>query len=333
MSALDQPILIANSGYHVGHLRSIQAAEDQGFFKEEGLSEYDYERSGLIPGPLEREGLALVLKERGVDIATAVNIQSAIIQRARGNDVYVVGGWRYANTTSNLFGAKGMTGLEELRGRKIGVRERGGMQHRFMASSLRRAGLDPQTDVEWVQDPVFAYSNTSEHLEFLRSGKVDAMIAAGPYAQQLTEEGFPLLIDGSKVHEEEGSRPPGRVIVATGQTIEKRGEELGAFLRGNIRAFHFLSDPANFPYVWDMESRLRRESHNEEERVLRIVTQPERGAGVMPLDGQISRPALASVIADMVEFGELEKPIDVDDVLRDEPAVDGLKQLKSRKVI
>ena len=333
MSAVDQPILIANSGYHVGHLRSIQAAEDQGFFQEEGFSDYHNERSGLIPGPLEREGLALVMKERGVDIATAVNIQSAIVQRTRGADVYVVGGWRYGNTTSNLFGAKGMTGLEQLRGRKIGLRERGGMAHRFMATNLRRAGLDPQKDVEWVQDAVFAYSNTAEHLEFLRSGRVDALIAAGPHAEQLTKEGFPLLIDGSKAQQDAASRPPGRVIVATSRTIEERGEELGAFLRGNIRAFNFLNDPANFPYVWEMETRLRQESHNEDERVLRIVTRPERGAGVMPLDGQISHPALASVIADMVEFGEIDKPVDVDDLLRDEQAVDGLKQLKSRKLI
>ena len=35
----------------------------------------------------------------------------------------------------------------------------------------------------------------------------------------------------------------------------------------------------------------------------------------------------------MGEFGELEKAIDVDDVLRDELAVDGLKQLKSRNLI
>ena len=159
------------------------------------------------------------------------------------------------------------------------------------------------------------------------------MIASGPHAEQLIKEGFPLLIDGSKVQQDAGSRPPGRVIVATSQTIEKRGEELGAFLRGNIRAFNFLNDPANFPYMWEMETRLRQESHNEDERVLRIVTRPERGAGVMPLDGQVSHPALASVIADMVEFGEIERPIEVDDVLRDERVADALKQLKSRKLI
>lgn len=333
MSALDQPILIANSGYHVGHLRSIQAAKDQGFFREEGLSEYKLETSGLIPGPLEREGLALVMKEHGVDIATAVNIQSAIIQRARGNDVYVVGGWRYASTRSNLFGAKGMNSLKELRGHKIGIRERGGLQDRFMSVCLLRAGVDPQTEVEWVQDPVFAYSNTSEHLDFLRSGKVDAMIASGSYAEQLQREGFPLLVDGSKVHEEEGTRPPGRVIVATSQTIEKRGMELGAFLRANIRAFHFISGKANFHYCWGMETRLRRATHNEHERGLRIVTDPSRVAGHMPLDGQISRPGLASIIKDMVECGEIGKSLEVDDVLRDGLAVDALKQLKSRDLI
>jgi hypothetical protein len=37
MSALNQALLIANVNYHVGHWVAIYAAEDQGFFKEEGL--------------------------------------------------------------------------------------------------------------------------------------------------------------------------------------------------------------------------------------------------------------------------------------------------------
>jgi hypothetical protein len=35
MSTLDQPILIANSNYHVGHQVAIFVAEKQGFFREE----------------------------------------------------------------------------------------------------------------------------------------------------------------------------------------------------------------------------------------------------------------------------------------------------------
>ena len=52
MSTLDQPILIANVNYHVGHWVAIYVAEEQGFFKQEGLTRYEYERGGLLPGPI-----------------------------------------------------------------------------------------------------------------------------------------------------------------------------------------------------------------------------------------------------------------------------------------
>ena len=94
MSGLDQPIVIANSSYHTGHERSFLAAEEQGFLKEEGLDRYVYLRGGLIPAQWEPEGLGRAMWERGVDISPSVNVWSAIKQRARGEDVYIVGGWR-----------------------------------------------------------------------------------------------------------------------------------------------------------------------------------------------------------------------------------------------
>ena len=102
MSVLDQPLLIANVNYHVGHWVAIYVAEEQGFFKEEGLTRYDYERAGLLPGPWEREGLGLAIKEHGVGIATAVDTESAITQRVQGADVYIVGGWRYTRCEKHL---------------------------------------------------------------------------------------------------------------------------------------------------------------------------------------------------------------------------------------
>jgi hypothetical protein len=94
MSTLDQPLLIANSNYRVGHQIAGFVAEEQGFFRQEKLNEYHYEAGGLIPGPLERDGLSMAIKNRGVDIATAVDVEAAICQRAQGADFYIVGGWR-----------------------------------------------------------------------------------------------------------------------------------------------------------------------------------------------------------------------------------------------
>jgi len=78
MSTVDQPLLIANSNYHVGQQVAIYVAEEQGFFQEEGFASYDYDGRGLIPGSLEREGIAMAMKEHGVDIVTAVDIECAI---------------------------------------------------------------------------------------------------------------------------------------------------------------------------------------------------------------------------------------------------------------
>ena len=327
-------MLIANSGYHVGHLRSTQVAEEKGFFRDEGLTEYVFQSGGLIPGPLESEGLALVMKERGVDIATAVNVQSAIVQRARGADIYVVGGWRGERAGSCLFGTKGIGSLRELRGGKIGgLRETGGITYRFIAAELRKAGVDPEWEVEWVENQAFAYGGMpSEHLDWLRSGKVDAIITSGAHAKELAEEGYPLLVE-KQIGQDDGARRPTRVIVATSKTIESRPDELAAFLRGNIRGFWFLSDPGNYSFVLDMEQRLRRATHNEGERGNQYFARPDGTIGSAQLDGQVPHAGLRSVIAEMVESGELDAPLAVEDVLRDELVRSGYEQLRLRGVV
>jgi len=144
MSVLDQPLLIANVNYHVGHWVAIYVAEEQGFFKEEGLTRYEYERAGLLPGPWEREGLGLAIKEHGVDIATAVDTESAITQRVQGADLYIVGGWRYTPFLK-WYGSKHITHISKLRGGKIGVRESsadgGGLVEFFIEEALKQAGV------------------------------------------------------------------------------------------------------------------------------------------------------------------------------------------------
>src|SRR5207245_1866419 len=85
------------------------------------FSQDGHQRAGLRPGPWEREGLGLAIKEHGVDIATAVDTESAITQRVQGADLYIVGGWRYTPFLK-WYGSKHITHISKLRGGKIGVR-------------------------------------------------------------------------------------------------------------------------------------------------------------------------------------------------------------------
>jgi len=327
MSTVDQPFLIANSNYHVGQQVAIYVAEEQGFFQEEGFTSYDYDGRGLIAGPLERDGLALVIDEHGVDVATAVNVGTALFQRLQGVDLKVVGGWRYA-PDYKFYAVKHITAIEQLRGCRIGLRETGGLGQIFIANALRRAGLDPDADVKWVFDPIFSYGNDPAHLDMLRSGKIDAMMSFPPYSQQLEQEGFPILAD-PKV-EFPGGRPE-KVTVATSRTIEQRGEELRAYFRGIIRAFWFMRDVANFEYLRTLEARLRTSSHNDDERRLSIVTSLEKVEGwALPINGGVSREALERVIREMVETGVLDRSIPVEEVLHDGPVSDAYREVSGR---
>ncbi len=332
MSGLDQSLLIATTGYHVGHQRSIRVAEEQGFFQEEGFTDYIYDYRGLIPGPLEREGLALAMKEHGVDIACGANVDSVVRQREKGEeDLFIVAGWRYM-TRPKVVSAKNITRIEHLKGKKIGLRELGGLSDRLIIVDMIKAGMDPEKDVEWVMDPVFAYPDSQEHADMLRQGKVDAMTTSGGYARQLVEEGYNLLLDGGAP---ERRRRPGRAIVATRQTIEHRGEELVAFLRANLRAFWFWGDPGNFDYLYDLETRMREKfTHNEHERHLRIVRRaPSMEDSLMPLDGAVDAKELQYVIDEMQLLGEVNKPLKAEDMLRGEFMERGFRELCERPAL
>ena len=329
MSTLDQPMLIATTGYHVGHQRTIRIAEELGYFREEGLSDYEYDYRGLTPGPFERDGLGLIMQEHGVDIAAAANIESVVVQRGRGEDMFIVGGWRY-NSGTKFFVAKGIENFGQLKGKRIGVRETGSMTSRAVVVALQRAGVNPEEDIEWVCDPVFAYGNSEDHLDMLRTGKVDGMSARRAWADKLAGEGYRMLIDGTSP---EYAKRPGRVVVATRQTMEKRADELKGFLRAQIRAFWYCTDPDNFQDLYDRETRWRQQyTHNEDERQLRITTsrpnQPEQT--IMPLDGQISHEGVEAIIQEMRELGELESPLELKDILRDEFVADAFAELRSR---
>ena len=275
MSATNQPLLIANVNYHVGHWVAIYVAEEQGFFEEEGLKRYEYERGGLLPGPWEREGLGLAIKQHGADIATAADTESAIAQRLQGADVYIVGGWRYTPFLK-WYGSKHITDIGKLRGGRIGVREHsadgGGLVEFFIDEALKEAGVNPETEVERVQDPVFGYRNNPAHVEMLRSGKVNAITSSPPFSDQLEQEGYPVILDPNKVF----PRRPGKVIVAPRRTIEEREEELKAYFRAIIRSFWFMRDVRNFEYLHALEARLRKLTHNEDEQRLFIASAADR---------------------------------------------------------
>ena len=326
MSIAGQRLLIANSNYHVGQQVAVFVAKELGYFQEEGLEAFDYDGRGLIPTLLEKDGLGPAMVEHGVDIATAVDVSAAIYQRSIGADLYIVGGWRY-DPDSKWYCRKDISQVSQLKGRRLGVREKDGLVHRFMANVLRQTGINPENDVTWIYDPIFGYGNDPGHLDMLRRGKVDAMPSFPPFSQELEADGFPVLLDPRVVF----PRRPGKVTVATLDTVVSRADELRAYFRAIIRAFWFMRDAANFEVIHELEARLRRESHNGDEQKLFIVTSVEKLEGwALPIDGGVTTESLQRIIDEMLTVGLLKNSLSAQSVLRDSAVTQAYDELKRR---
>ena len=337
MSGIDQPLVIANSCYHTGHERSWLAAEELGFVREEGLENYVYQRGGLIPGEWEPYALGRQMWERGVDVATAVNIGAAIQQRARGEDVYIVGGWR-VQSAPRLIGGKGITRVDQLKGTRAIIRERWGM-HQGVLIALQGFGIAPH-DIEWIEDRSVAYGAQGADDRF-RAGEMTLFVGNSRSAARWAKEGHHVVLNLAEVYSQQESWPPGRVIVATRRTIEERGDELRAVLRANLRGFWISQDPKHRSYMNDLETRQRAATFNDDERAVRNIRGDEAPGpedpldigGSMAMDGRVHREALARVIDGMVQTGLLDRAIDVDDLLRDDASRDACQDLLDRGLI
>lgn len=138
-----------------------------------------------------------------------------------------------------------------------------------------------------------------------------------------------MILDPNKVF----PRRPGKLTVATGQMIDKRGDELRAYFRAIIRAFWFMRDVNNFEYLRELEKMLRKtNTHNEHERgVVAIVTSRDRvESWALPVDGGIAPEAIQRIADEMVKSGKLSRSISVKDILRDDAVKQAYRDVSNR---
>ncbi|HWP59292.1 MAG TPA: ABC transporter substrate-binding protein [Candidatus Acidoferrales bacterium] len=278
-------VRIAPACYHVLHMIPVMAAHEMNFFHEEGLREpdgypaYEIISGGLVPFGLEKLGLSQAMKEKSIDLALDIMPSTVFFQRARGADLYIIAGWRNQRG-SVVIAAPHIKSLPELKGKRIGVVEIGGGTHLTMNAVLRRAGLNPERDVEWV-GRVFSPGD----IDALKTGKVDCITLQAAKAERLKKEGFNILADPKRLYPDGF---PFRVIAATGRILESKPEFVKAFLKGMIRVYWFIrTQPENFSYLVSLEKRLRFQSADPEESTTRFVMGSPESAEVQPfpIDG------------------------------------------------
>ena len=92
-----------------------------------------------------------------------------------------------------VFATNGVRSIRDLRGKRVSIPEPNGTHHVFIATIMSHIGLDPKKDVAWViQSP-------EESMRHLAEGKVDALVAFPPNAQELRAKKIGQVIMNSGV--------------------------------------------------------------------------------------------------------------------------------------
>jgi NitT/TauT family transport system substrate-binding protein len=141
----------------------------------EGFSEVVYVKK---PGP---QDIAESIATGEVDLNLHFSAR-LIVWLDRGQPITILAGVHPG--CYELFTAKPMRTLRELKGKTIAIWAIEGPEHVFLSSMLAYVGLDPRKDVTWVTHP------KATSIELLRQGKIDAFMGFPPEPQELRARGI-----------------------------------------------------------------------------------------------------------------------------------------------
>jgi NitT/TauT family transport system substrate-binding protein len=143
------------------------------FLHLEGFTEVQYVEVELAE--LTR-GSYRLLASGAVDISMAF-APPFIIQVDAGAPVVLLAGVHVG--CFELFGTERVRAIRDLKGKTVAVPEHGGVHHLFVASMAQYVGLNPRTDITWVQQP------PAESIALLAEGTIDALVGFAPVPQEI----------------------------------------------------------------------------------------------------------------------------------------------------
>jgi NitT/TauT family transport system substrate-binding protein len=150
-----------------------------------------FDRHGLKVKPIFVQGgtrttQALIAGDLDVAYVAPPAVMSAAASGAKL--VFVTGVYR--TLPYMIYGAPGISGPAQLRGKRVGITTFGDLSDFGTRYGLRMMGLDPEKDVTLVQ-----IGGPPLRLAALNSGAVGAAILNPPYTSTARQLGLPLLID------------------------------------------------------------------------------------------------------------------------------------------
>jgi NitT/TauT family transport system substrate-binding protein len=139
----------------------------------EGFTEVQYVKVQSGGRGADLTGSALVADQ--VDLSMQF-IGPSILQVDGGDPLVLLAGIQIG--CFELFGSDRVRAIRDLKGKTVAAGPLGGSGHTFLASMAAYVGLKSPTDITWVDRP------DSETLQLFAEGRVDAMLASPPRAQE-----------------------------------------------------------------------------------------------------------------------------------------------------
>lgn len=158
-------------------------ADDMGMFKK-----YDLDFEFVYIPSSSTATAALLGGNVEVGLLGGIGVVNAFVNGA--TDLVLIGSIKNFMTQSILAKPE-ITKLQELKGKKIGVTRIGSNTHYFSVQAFRRAGMNPEKDVLFIQT-----GGDTETLGALFTGRIDAASLLPPADAKAIAQGFRYVVYG-----------------------------------------------------------------------------------------------------------------------------------------
>jgi NitT/TauT family transport system substrate-binding protein len=198
----------------------LAIAKEGGYFAEEGLDV----TVSHVPSASQT---AAALLSGEMDVVTTGGV-GVIRARLAGSDLVLVGGTKPYFAGSIVVRPE-ITTAADLRGKRIGITNKGSNTDLMARAVLPRLGLEPDRDVV-----LFATGNDLQTVSALIAGNVEAGSMTPPSDERAKNEGMHYLADVTAMK----IAYPATALGTSGATVTNRGDVLERYLRAYAKAVH-----------------------------------------------------------------------------------------------
>ena len=198
-------------------------AKEAGFFKKQGL---DVKLVFIASGPLGTT--AILSGDVDVGIIGGFAPTRAI---AGGAKNLVMIGQSKNRMTGAIVGKKEIAGVQDLKGKRLGIDRVGSNPDMFTQAALSRFQIDPLKDLQYVQ-----LGSIGNGIPALKAATIDALTTSTPHDLFAQRLGFKVILDITAMKIPFAST----VLLSARNTVERKQADLMKFMRAYAEAVHYF---------------------------------------------------------------------------------------------